>query len=203
MHKSREHFHSTTTPRKDILSRLAHDCKMLQGDPREVLLCFSCDPYPKSAITDEDVTRQALRILALYKMKATVLTKAGMRAVRDFDILKQQGWSFGTSLVWASDLSRAKFEPNASPVSSRAEAIRFAHSSGIRTWVSLEPVISPVHARAVIADLIDVVDHWKIGKINHCQELEKGVDWKAFADEVRQQLKGRSFYLKKSLRMYE
>ena len=81
----------------------------------------------------------------------------------------------------------------------KIRAIQTAHDRGIKTWVSLEPVIDPGQALRVIRELHPIVDHWKIGKINHWPGID--VDWIAFREEVRALLDdlGADYYLKKSL----
>lgn len=69
---------------------------------------------------------------------------------------------------------------------------------GIKTWVSLEPVIDPGQALELIRELHPIVDHWKVGKLNY-QALD--VDWIKFREDVKALLEslGADYYLKKSL----
>ena len=69
---------------------------------------------------------------------------------------------------------------------------------GIKTWVSLEPVIDPDQALELIEQIHPFVDHWKVGKLNY-RNLE--VDWLKFREDVTKQLDsvGANYYLKKSL----
>ena len=66
----------------------------------------------------------------------------------------------------------------------------------------MEPVIEPSEAIKVIEELHPIVDHWKVGKINHWPEIEKKHDWLAFREAVKELLEGigADYYLKKSLR---
>ena len=233
MRKTRAQFHLGVKPRENILERLEKQCKKIKGSSKQILLCFSCDPYqpedPKVKVRRyknlndptklgrilidhmsrktvhgvKSVTREALLILEKYEMKATVLTKGGTRACRDFDILQRNGWSFGTSINHFFDYGMTEWEPEpcATPLN-RVKAIEIAHSMGIKTWVSLEPVIYPVSALAVINQLVGIVDHWKIGKLNHNREVSGRIDWAWFIREVERALKDRDFYIKKSLEKY-
>jgi len=186
-------------PRKDILKLVERDARAMSGDPRPVLLCFLCDPYQPA---DERVqlTRRTIEILGEHRMSAQVLTKGGERAIRDFDLLKRYGFRFGTSLVFADDGLRRVWEPHAATVESRVKAIRQAHDRGIFTWCSVEPVIDPEQALAVIRELGSAVDFWKVGKLNH-MTFAKSIDWAAFYDNVTGLLKslGRDYYIKEDL----
>lgn len=193
-----ETFHANVQPRKGILKAVESDCKRLKGDPRPVLMCFHCDPYPPEGTCD-DVTRPALELMEKYNMTAQVLTKGGTLALRDFDILKRNGWKFGTTLLFWDDELRKEWEPNAATVVSRELAVIEAHKAGIETWVSVEPVVDAGEALAVIRGLLPFVDFWKIGKINHYPAIEKSIDWTWFLFRVRELLGDRPHLIKEDL----
>jgi len=198
---NRDAFHSSPALRDGALKRLELDCADLQaqGCRDEILLCFTCDPY--AAGMDTTPTRQALEIIGRHGLNATVLTKGGMAAARDFDLFECFGFRFGTTLVFAEGPLRKAWEPRAATVESRVLALRVAHERGIRTWVSLEPVIDPDQALQVIEATHRYVDEWKVGKINHNRELERRVDWVKFREAVTRLLDGlgAQYMLKRSL----
>ena len=196
--KKRDVFHSKVEPRKGILEAVEKDATKYWGDTRAVLLCFSCDPYPQMPCPD--VTRAALEILEKNRVKVQILTKAGPRAMRDFDILgRNKAWSFGTTLSWVDDDKRKEWEPNAASVSDRIGTIIEAKKQRILTWVSVEPVIDADEALGVIDELYDYVDLWKVGKLNHMPEVEKLTDWGSFLERVEKRLKRREYVIKKDL----
>lgn len=190
-------------PRTGVIEALRHDAAKMRGDKRLVLLCFVCDPY-QPIDAEYGLTRQALDILGQHNMKVQVLTKGGMVAARDFDLIRKYGVRFGTTLLFTDDKLRAEWEGNAAPVQSRIEAIRMAHDLGIYTWVSVEPVIDPAEALSVIENLHDSVDYWKIGKLNHMREVEARIDWHAFYKDVTALLRSlkAKFYIKNDLRVF-
>jgi len=185
-------------PRPNILEELEKCARKMRGDPREILLCFTCDPYPVSPCVD--ITRDALLILEEYELSAQVLTKGGMRAARDFDILKRNGWKFGTTLhCIGTDRTAIEWEPNAAHPLDRIQAIVKAKTAGISTWVSVEPVINPDQALDTIALLRPHVDFWKIGKLNHFPDVEKKVDWGKFLKDVKELIGDRPHLIKADL----
>jgi len=204
LHKTKAEFFKKAPERKNVLKELENDCKKMKGDKRPVLLCFCCDPYQPHDIK-RAVTREALEILATYNMTAQVLTKGGMRAVRDFDILKNNGWKFGITMSISRPETKAEWEPGAASIIDRVCAINTAHGMGIFTWISVEPVINPDEALEVISTLekMKCVDFWKIGKLNHHKEQEIKVDWSKFIKDVRSILKGRPYYIKTDLLGWE
>lgn len=183
-------------PKKNVLQRIEADAKKMAGDPRTVLLCFTCDPYqdPEAAA----LTRKTLLILEKYKMTATVLTKAGTAAVRDFNILAWNGWEFGTTLSCVKAATQRQWEPIAPGPKDRFAAIKAAHDIGIKTWVSMEPVYDPAEALKLIEVCNPYVDHWKIGKMNH---RPLNINWREFHDNAVALLDslGAKYYIKKEL----
>jgi DNA repair photolyase len=200
LQKKRDEFFIEAPPRKDILAKLEQDCNKMRGDPRPILLCFVCDAYQPHDYGPA-LTRQALEILAHYNMTAQVLTKGGLRATRDFDILRRNKWKFGTTVLLTDPRDRAKWEPGAATLLDRTKAICLAHETGIYTWVSVEPVIDPEQALKLIELLskMKVVDFWKIGKLNHSKEQELKIDWAKFLRDVRLLLKDKPHYIKTDL----
>ena len=218
---ARTEFHRTVSVRENCMQSLLRELKRVKGLEGPVHLCFTCYPYPpaielqmakllgaKEMPFDLSImTRHVLRAFERNELKnVQVLTKGGCRACRDFDLLKDNDWSFGTSLVFANDALRLQWEPGAAAVEDREWALREAHQTGIRTWISLEPVIDPDEALRVIRRNMDHVGHWKIGKLNHGEkisdelgEIERSIDWRQFRRDVEHVLSGRSYLMKKSL----
>ncbi len=94
------------------------------------------------------------------------------------------------------------WEPNAASIADRIGAIKTAHEKGIKTWVSMEPVIDPAQAIALVKALNPVVNHWKVGKLNYNKGVCDKVDWPGFKADITSILDGlgADYYLKNSLR---
>lgn len=203
LRKSKDEFHSIVEPKKYALQRLERDAKKLAkaGDDREILLSFVTDPY-QPIERELEITRGAIRLLRFYDLRFTILTKGGLLAIRDFDLMSgYDKCSFGTTLTFYSMLESREWEPLANCPADRITAIIQAHSMGIKTWVSLEPVIDPEQALRIIERFHKYVDHWKIGKVNRWPEIEKRVDWRKFRKDAEALLKevGADYYFKESL----
>jgi len=197
-----EKFHQAGVPRNAVLRQLEAEAHKYTDSKDRVLLSFTSDPY-QPAEDHYKMTRGAIRILTDHSVPWQVLTKGGVRACRDFDIFIAGGGYFATSLVFTEDSSRREWEPAAASVESRLEAIRQAHEAGIRTWVSVEPVIDPKQALSLIENNSGIVDAWKIGKLNHHPAAAQ-VDWQKFTDSLVELLPGlpSQYMIKDSLRKY-
>jgi len=205
-HTSKESYFSHPNPKEDILRRVRKDAEKIAqfNSPPEILLSFLGDCYQHDE-TNLGITRDVIKTLIAYNLPFTILTKGGSRAIRDFDLLSRYSRaSFGTSLVFKSQADASHWEPGAATVIDRIETIRVAHGMGIKTWISMEPVIDPMQAIHLIEMLHPFVDHWKIGKINRNKEIEQAVDWIRFREDVTNVLDkyGADYYLKKSLTDY-
>jgi len=197
-----ERFHAGARPRPTVLRLLRRDLSRCgPGTPR-VLLSFLSDPYqPEEA--ERGMTREALCLFREARVPVGVLTKAGELPKRDLDLLAETGAHLGVSLSWTDDADRAEWEPNAGTVAERVSLLRTAHDAGIRTWVSVEPVVDSAQALAVVRELTPWVDEWRVGKLTK-HEAAKRVDWRTFTAEVYALLRstGRAYLLKASLAPY-
>ena len=192
-------YNTNPNPKEGFISKLRKQAAKLPPDTPEILLSFLGDVY-QPAEMELRLTREAIEILIENDLPFTILTKGGLRAVRDFVLLEGYPKArFGTTLIFTEQKRADYWEPGAATIANRITAIQIAHNRGIKTWVSLEPVINPEQALDLIYQLHPFVDHWKIGKINYHTGID--VDWIAFREEATELLDrlGADYYLKQSL----
>ncbi len=190
--------------RPNILARLEHDAMKMQNDPRHVLLCFVTDPYQpfdeKTAIT-----RQSIEILQRYNMRVTILTKGGLRALRDFDLLHSykstRADQFAATLTYCHLRDSLNNEPLAASPAERLESLRQAHERGLYTWASLEPVCDPDQTIELIHISHTFVDEFRVGRLNY---EKTDINWKTFGQRVIKtfQLHGCHYYIKNDLMLF-
>ena len=188
-------------PRKDIIGAIERDAQRMQGESRQVLFCFTCDPYQK---IDEEyaLTRKAIEACHRYGLTVSVLTKGGSRALRDLDLFTDQD-SFATTLTLLDEEESRKWEPGAASPQDRIETIQRFHEAQIPTWVSLEPVLDPQVTLEIIRQTHTFVDQFKVGVLNY-HPRGKEIDWRRFGNEAVALLEslGCAYYLKHDLRNY-
>ncbi len=166
-------------PRKDILKLLEKDLqKNVYKD--QVLLSFVGDVYCDNA-DDSVTTREALKLLNLYKVPVAVLSKGGKKMLRDLDIFKEFGdrITVGTTLTFLDNKKSEVWEPFASLPEDRLYTLKTLHENGIKTFASFEPTIEPEESLKLIRRTLkdNSVDHYKIGKINNYKNEDKWQDW--------------------------
>ena len=161
---------------------------------RTIHLCFSCDPYP--LLLDTTPTREVIKAIKDSGNHVQILTKGGIRAERDFDLL-DSGDRFGVTIA-GNARQTLQNEPGASAYIDRVISLYDAKKRGIRTWASFEPVFDPQTVYEAI-EKADFIDFFKIGKLNY---MPSEIDWKEFG-ETCERLCGRfnrDYYIKQDLR---
>jgi DNA repair photolyase len=204
LYTSRDKFLSAT-PRPDIVKKLTQDATNLSKDEsmhgRQVLLCFTCDPYQPLDI-EYQLTRQAIEILHENMLNVCILTKGGKRSERDFDLLNKND-AYAATLTFIDKRLSLEFEPKASIPEERFAALARAHDLGIPTWVSLEPVINPAESLKIIEQTSSYVDMYKIGVWNYDKRAAE-LDYAGFLAEAVELISaaGARYYIKKDMARY-
>jgi DNA repair photolyase len=137
-----------------------------------------CDPY-QQAEKKYRLTRGCMEILIGNGWPVTVQTKSSL-VLRDADILERSKEAeVGFTITTADEKIRRMFEPGASPVQERIDALGTLHSKGIRTFAMIAPVLPG--AEGLVEQLAGKVDHVLVDRLNYhyADRLykEKGMDW--------------------------
>ena len=182
LQRREEDYFGKPFPRKDILKYIEQDLKK-KVYHEQILLSFVGDVYCDNA-DDSQTTRTALEILNAYNAPVAVLSKGGSKMLRDVDIFKafESRIAVGTTLTFIDEAKSREWEPFASSPRERLETLKTLHDSGIKTFASFEPTIEPGESLKLIEKTLadGSVDHYKIGKINHCGDADKWQDWQQY-----------------------
>jgi len=190
-------------PRQNIFDQLESDALKIKGDKRPILLSFTSDAY-QPANDRFKLTRMALYTFNRNNLITTILTKGGLRACNDFDLLaKNIDNTFAVTLTTDDPAESLEWEPGAALPNDRIESLRIAKKAGIKTWVSFEPVINPDAVIRLIGETYTFVDLYKVGKLNY-HPHEKTIDWSLFLNNVEHTLDKYNCnrYIKKDLEVY-
>lgn len=199
LHQTKDDFENRPKARvtaEDVL-RSAREWKA-RGETRRVLLCFVTDPYQPIEV-ETQLTRQCIMALHEVGLNVHILTKGGHRSMRDFDLLTPKD-AYATTLTCLNTDDSLKWEPNAAPPDERIEALDEAHSRGIETWVSFEPVIYPTNTMEFVNITHPYVNHYKVGTMNYHPHGQT-INWKKYGFEMLQHLRAFNckYYFKKDL----
>lgn len=121
----------------DVLS------KELQRRPRgTVWLSSVCDPY-QPLERKYELTRGAIELFSRHKeFPISILTKNAL-VLRDLDLFEgmKDRADVGFTVTTFSPNAQPVFEPYASPVGDRIDALRKLNDAGIDTWVFIAPIL--------------------------------------------------------------
>ena len=190
LRRDREKFHRDVRPRENIVEETRKQLEREDITGKLIHLCFTCDPYPTGY--DTWTTREIIKLLKAYGNHVQILTKGD--GTRDLDLLDENDW-YGSTVSEGEETD----EPGARASAKRLIDLCTAHSQGIKTWVSFEPVLNAKKVLNTIRYFGRYMDKVKIGKLNY---HPSGIDWAKFghdAEALCQRL-GLNYYIKDSLR---
>jgi DNA repair photolyase len=182
-------------PRKGIVEAFRKEAEKMKGVRTPILFCFMSDPYnEREAI--EGITRKCLEIARENLLKIKILTKSKL-VLRDKELLK--GQTVGMTLTFCDEEKSKEWEPGASSPRERIKTLMELKACGIETWASFEPVIEPEESLMMMRESLEVVDNFKIGKLNG---IDKKIDWNDFLDKALNMIRptGKKIYVKVDLR---
>ena len=182
LHMNKEQFHSCIEPRKNIVEETKRQIEREGITGKLIHLCFTCDPYPTG--NDTTPTREIIQILKDSGNNVQILTKGN--GSRDFDLLDENDW-YGITLDGR----------DRSPV---IDDLKLAHSKGINTWISFEPVVNADNVLKLIEETAEYADKIKIGKLNY---HKSDINWAEFGEKAEALCErlGLDYYIKDSLRL--
>lgn len=187
LHRDKEAFHSRVEPRDNIVEETRRQIEREGITEKLIHLCFTCDPYPHGY--DTTVTREIISALKSTGNNVQILTKGN--GSRDFDLLDENDW-YGITLDGIGNGRNPLWK-------ARVDSLAEAHSRGINTWISFEPVTDEREFFINLHLVAQIADRVKIGKLNY---YPSDIDWADFgrrAETLCQQL-GLDYYIKESLR---
>jgi len=201
--------------RKDVLKLIREDAqrmKFLGINDKQVMLSFWGDPYCCEE-KNLNLTTEVLEILLQNKIPTAILTKGGTGCLKDLELFKKfgKGIKVGATLTFTGDKHSKYFEPDAALPQDRFDALEKLHKAGVKTWISMEPVIDVNQSLEIIEITNKYVDQYMLGKLNHnkVETLVNGKfafnnkpNFKNFLHEAVKKLRlyNNDFYVKEALR---
>ncbi len=187
LRREKKIFHTCVAPRDNIVEETRKQIKREGITGKLIHLCFTCDPYPIGY--DTTPTREIIKIIKESGNNVQILTKGD--GSRDFDLLGENDW-YGITLDGIGNGRNPLWK-------ARVDALAEAHSRGIKTWVSFEPVTNEREFFVNLHLVSLIVDKVKIGKLNY---YPSDIDWKSFGEKAEALCKslGLDYYIKDSLR---
>lgn len=124
-----------------------------------------CDPYQPLEAKYE-LTRRCLEELTKSRFPVNIQTKSTL-VLRDLDVFREiEEIEVGFTIATNDETIAKLFEPGAAPVNKRLEALERIHSSGIKTYAFIGPLL-PGNPEKLVADLSGLVNKVFIDRMNY------------------------------------
>ena len=168
-------FFKGAKPKSDVVRNVIADCRQLKdcyGEScPEIHLTFLGDAY-QSAERSLGLTRSIIRQTISFDLPFTILTKSAS-IERDIDLLAPyRKFRAGFSFTTVNQEEASQWEPGTGPIQERINALFKFKARSVKTWVSLEPVMSVESTIKTILKLHPRVDFYRIGALNHMDPPE-------------------------------
>jgi len=132
--------------------------------PGRVWISGVCDAYQPLEAKYE-LTRKCLEILVNHDWPITIQTKSAL-VLRDIELLRQASdLEVGFTVTTGDESIRQLFEPNASSIKERIEALNELHLAGIKTFAMIAPMLPG--AERLVSMLEGKVDSILIDRMNY------------------------------------
>jgi DNA repair photolyase len=129
-----------------------------------------CDPY-QSLEAKYRLTRGCLEELLKKQFPVNIQTKSKL-VLRDLDLIRQfEAIDVGFTIASDDEKMSKLFEPHASPVKQRINALQTIHDAGIRTFAFIGPIL-PGNPEQLVNDLAGKVDYVYIDRMNYTNAIK-------------------------------
>ena len=172
----------------NTLELLDKEIPRLQEKIKSVQLCFATDPFMYGFDEVAALSLAAIKKLNDAGIKCSVLTK-GILPQELAELSKNN--EYGISLVSLNEEYRLKVEPNAAPYRERIDALKFLHTAGCKTWISMEPYPTPNLIEQNLLDVLNAIefaDKIIFGRTNYSKEVTSFSERKNFYSDCATQV---------------
>lgn len=147
---------------------------LMNSKPGSILMSSVTDPY-QPVERKYEITKEILKILKNTNFSVSILTKNDM-VLRDMDILKKFSHgqiSVGFSINFLDSKNRNLWEPQASKINERVEALEKLHEEKIPTYVHVGPYLEGItNLEEIIKRLKDMIFELQIENLNWTRKEE-------------------------------
>jgi DNA repair photolyase len=155
---------------ENTLELLEKELPRLKNRINNVHLCFTTDPFMYRQPEVSDLTLKIMERLNKEGIKCTTLTK-GIYPEELTDVKKYgKNNDYGITIISLDENFRKKYEPFTAPYKERIESLRYLHSRGLRTHISMEPYPTPNLIKQNLTEILEkikFVDEIIFGKLNY------------------------------------
>jgi len=170
----------------NALELLDAEIPKYKKDIKYVYLCFATDPFMYKQKEVGELTLKIIKRLREDSIKVVTISKG----VYPKNLAKKSIYGndneYGSTIITLSEKFRKKMEPFAAPIEKRIKSLRFLHSKGLKTWVSIEPYPTPNLFKQDLSEILEkisFVDKIIFGKWNYNVLTSYFKNYKAFYND--------------------
>lgn len=141
----------------NTMELLEKEIPKYKDEIKRVHLCFSTDPFMYKQLDVRKMSLNVIKCLNDSGIKCSVLTKGIIPSeLTLFDKYSKDN-ELGITLVSLDEDFRREYEPGTPPYKDRIEALKFLHDKGCKTWVSIEPYMTPNIVKQEILPILEEI----------------------------------------------
>jgi DNA repair photolyase len=145
--------------------------QLIRAKRARVWISSVTDPYQPLEAKYE-LTRQCLKELLEKQFPVNIQTKSAL-VLRDLDLIKDfEEIEVGITVTTDDEGIAKLFEPHASSIGKRLEALEKLHSAGVRTFAFIGPVL-PGNPQKLVEALEGKVDSLLIDRMNYMDTIRR------------------------------
>ncbi len=149
------------------LDILDEEIPKLKDKIKFVQLCFMTDPFMYNYPEICDMSIKIINRLNDSGIKCTALTKGLLPTQLETTTKTNE---YGITLISLDEAYREDNEPGSAPYDMRVQALKYLHTKGFYTWVSIEPYPTPNIIKQNFNDILEsvkFVDKIIFGRLNY------------------------------------
>jgi len=140
-----------------------------RASPGKVWLSSVCDPY-QPLEKKFGITRRCLEALLKSRFPVIIQTKSAL-VLRDIDLFKEfSDIEIGLTITTDDEMISRRFEPGASSVRARLDALAELKEKGLRTYVFIGPIL-PADPENLVKELAGKADRAYVDRMNYIKSL--------------------------------
>ena len=144
--------------------------QLIRAKRGNVWISSVTDPYQPLEGKFE-LTRQCLKELVKKQFPVSIQTKSDL-VLRDLDLIQElKEIQVGFTIATGDEKIAKVFEPNASTVAQRLDALETIHSKGVKTFAFVGPIL-PGNPEKLVESLAGKVDNVLIDKMNYMSSIK-------------------------------
>lgn len=168
----------------NAIELLDKELPKMKDNIKSIQLCFTTDPFMYNYPEVSELSLKCIAKINSFGIPCTALTK-GLLPKELADLSKDN--EYGITLISLNEEFRKEMEPGSAPYRERIEALKYLHSKGCKTWVSIEPYPTPNFIEQDLSEILNelsFVDKIIFGRLNYNAKVSQYKNYKQFFNDM-------------------